>query len=126
MPPEVDDDFDQDLGDEAAAPQPVYPSVTEWVTRWLAHMVPRRLDGGQVAWCSCWAEHNEAVARLGALWAAWETTNLEGGTAPSMWWVHHFDAQWAQLTATNGPFAACGSGRHHPDPPPLPTDGDHP
>ena len=116
MPPEDPDEYV-----EEAPPEPVFATMHAWVTEWLAQMVPRRLDGGQTMWCAQWAQHHEAVSRLGALWAAWETTNLEGGTAPSVWWVHHFDPQWAQLTATNGPFAACGVNRHHPDPPPLPT-----
>lgn len=82
--------------------------------------MPLRLDGGATAWCAQWDEPDEAVARLVTLWAAWEATNLEGGSAPSVWWVHHLDPQWAVLTATNGPLAACNANRHQPDPPPLP------
>lgn len=115
------EDLGDDVDDELPVVGPVYESVHEWVTGWLAHMVRRRLGGGGTAWCARWSEHDEAVARLGALWAAWETTNVEGGTAPSAWWVHHFDPHWAVLTASNGAFASCGPDRHNPDPPPLPT-----
>lgn len=106
--------------DESTDPQPVYRDVEHWVTEWLSPIIRRRLAGTSTTWCAQYYEHQEALARLAALWAAWETTHLQGGESPSMWWVHHFDPQWARLSATDGPFSACKADRHTSDPEPLP------
>lgn len=61
-------------------------------------------------WCERWYEHPQAVARLHALWLAWQelTTPETGGyTGPSIWHRDHLDPCIAHLRAPSGPFAAC-------------------
>ncbi|MEV4437899.1 DUF4913 domain-containing protein [Streptomyces sp. NPDC049577] len=68
-------------------------------------------------WCPRWFEHPQAVARLHALWLAWQelTTPEAGGyTGPSVWARDHLDPCMAQLRHPSGPFAACMT---HPERP---------
>ncbi|MFD5372094.1 DUF4913 domain-containing protein [Streptomyces sp. NPDC127103] len=61
-------------------------------------------------WCASWWEHPAAVARLHAVWLAWqELTNPEtcGLTGPSVWHRDHLDPMLSQLRASDGPFAGC-------------------
>ncbi|MFQ6197747.1 DUF4913 domain-containing protein [Streptomyces sp. NPDC000405] len=61
-------------------------------------------------WCQQWYEHPQAVARLHALWLAWQelTTPETGGyTGPSSWHRDHLDPCIANLRSPSGPFAAC-------------------
>lgn len=91
-------------------PLPCYANLHDFFGEYLAPMIRRR-DGGGRRWCSEWWRHPEAVARLTALWHAWETLRLEGGTAMSDWWIHHFDPHFFVLAdAERGPFQACGDG----------------
>ncbi|MBA3489034.1 MAG: DUF4913 domain-containing protein, partial [Longispora sp.] len=70
----------------------VYPSVTEWITGWLAHNLERRVRGTSAnahipaRWCPTWWDHPEAVARLTALWRAWEALQPDPGSGMSSWW----------------------------------------
>ncbi|MGK5632603.1 DUF4913 domain-containing protein [Streptomyces sp. URMC 123] len=68
-------------------------------------------------WCARWFEHPQAVARLHALWLAWQelTTPEAGGyTGPSIWHRDHLDPCMAYLRSPSGPFAACMT---HPERP---------
>ena len=94
----------------APEPQPVYPSLDAWVEDWLAS-AGRRMLRNSVKWCPSWWAHPEAVARLGALWAAWEVAYAEGGGSMSQWWVYHFDSHWPALSDAQGPFAGCDPDR---------------
>jgi hypothetical protein len=60
-------------------------------------------------WCTKWWEHPEAVARLHALWLAWQQlTDAEAGlSGPSTWHRDHLDQALVHLRAPDGPFAAC-------------------
>jgi hypothetical protein len=61
-------------------------------------------------WCSRWWEHREAVARLHALWMAWQSLTDSpacGHTGPSSWHRDHLDPALARLRAPDGPFARC-------------------
>lgn len=70
-------------------------------------------------WCARWWEHPQAIARLHALWTAWQelTTPEAGGwTGPSVWHRDHLDPCMAALRSPSGPFAACmttESPQHH-------------
>jgi hypothetical protein len=103
------------------APEPRYPNLAEFVDQFLAPMIRRRI-GGSRTWCPEWWRHPEAVDRLHALWHAWETLRLQGGTAMSDWWIHHFDPHYMVLAdLERGPFQACGHG-HKELLKPLPND----
>jgi len=61
-----------------------------------------------VAWCSRWWEHAEAISRLEALWESWEKLRLEPGTGMATWWRDYADPHMAVLTDRNtGPFTKC-------------------
>jgi hypothetical protein len=66
-----------------------------------------------VVWCPVWTEHQDVVARLTAVWFAWETANEEGGKAVSSWIRDHADYEFAWCMAETGPFRRCRSG-HSP------------
>lgn len=88
-------------------PERVFPDAGTWVAEWLVPTIHRPMKAG-VVWCPQWWRHLEAVARLDALWRAWETARAGGGDGPSLWWTMHFENHWAALTdSTRGPFAAC-------------------
>ncbi|WP_433474149.1 DUF4913 domain-containing protein [Spirillospora sp. CA-142024] len=61
-------------------------------------------------WCTRWWEHPEALARLHALWLAWQSLTDSpscGHTGPSIWHRDHLDPALARLRAPDGPFARC-------------------
>lgn len=94
-----------------------YPDVAAWVERYWVRTIRRR----SMPWCQQWWAHPEALARLGALWAAWETANAEGGASMSQWWLYHADGHLTALSDPRGPFAACTLDQHQPPAEPLPT-----
>ncbi len=69
-------------------------------------------------WCPLWFEHPVAVARLHALWLAWqELTDPAtcGYTGPSTWHRDHLDPCMRELRPSTGPFAGCTKGEHQVD-----------
>jgi hypothetical protein len=86
--------------------EPHFHSVEDFVSNFLA-LVTERRTGGPVVWCSSWWSHPEAVARLTALWRAWEALRLEAATGMSNWWTLHFDPHMRViLDGERGPFSA--------------------
>jgi hypothetical protein len=83
-------------------------ALTYWVRHLLLPVYGREISTTR-PWCAQWAEHPEAVARLHALWLAWQQlTSAEAGLAgPSTWHRDHLDHTLAHLRAPDGPFAAC-------------------
>ncbi|KOV17175.1 hypothetical protein ADK91_02985 [Streptomyces sp. XY511] len=86
-------------------------ALAGWVSNLL---VPTYLGdvSSSAMWCASWWEHPAAVARLHALWLAWQAmTDPEtcGLTGPSVWHRDHLDPAVSQLRAPDGPFAACMS-----------------
>lgn len=68
------------------------------------------------AWCPQWWEHPEAVARLFALWLAWEAATAEGADLSdrSSWWVYHWGHHGTiLLDRKTGPFRDCDPQRGH-------------
>lgn len=111
---------------------PVFADFHTWVGEWLVPVIHRPLKSGTV-WCPQWWRHPEVVARLHALWQAWESARSEGEAAMSYWWTMHFDPHFAVLTdSTRGPFAACKEQVHDGTKPgvlpcePPPSDWDWP
>lgn len=102
--------------------QPHFSSVEEFVTGYLSLGTEVR-TGGPIVWCASWWVHPEAVARLTALWRAWEALRLEPAIGMSNRWTLHFDPHMrVLLDAERGPFASCNRGQHQkgkPGPPPL-------
>ncbi|MEU5163918.1 DUF4913 domain-containing protein [Streptomyces sp. NPDC020875] len=89
-------------------------ALIEWVEGVIVpgYLVEASADA---RWCHLWVEHPSAVARLHALWLAWqELTDPEscGYTGPSTWHRDHLDPAMRELRAPTGPFAGCVKGEH--------------
>jgi hypothetical protein len=73
----------------------------------LIHLYRRRVGGGNAAdrWAADWWNYPEAIARLEAMWRAWEHLRLDGATGSSRWWIEHADHHMPILMSLDGPFA---------------------
>ncbi|MFF8287458.1 DUF4913 domain-containing protein [Streptomyces albus] len=92
-------------------------ALIEWVEGVL---VPGYLaePSADARWCHLWWEHPVAIARLHAVWLAWqELTDPAscGYTGPSVWHRDHLDPALRELRASTGPFAGCTKGEHQID-----------
>ncbi|MEU1906579.1 DUF4913 domain-containing protein [Streptomyces hygroscopicus] len=90
-------------------------ALSAWVNHLLLPVYGREITTHH-PWCHQWHEHPEAVARLHALWLAWQQfTDTEAGLAgPSIWHRDHLDPTSSQLRAPDGPFAACTTNPNRP------------
>lgn len=125
--PPPDEEWDESLEDirqdEESAARPAqlyYANVVEFVTEQLAPTVARPTpDSGRV-WCPRWFAHAEAIARLEALWRAWEYSRYDAALGISNWFTHHLDPHLrALLDPVTGPFARCVDGHQRHEPLPL-------
>lgn len=92
-------------------------ALIEWVEGVL---VPGYLaePSADARWCHLWWEHPVAIARLHAVWLAWqELTDPAscGYTGPSVWHRDHMDPALRELRGSTGPFAGCTKGEHQVD-----------
>nr|BFD94069.1 DUF4913 domain-containing protein [Kitasatospora sp. Xyl93] len=89
--------------------------LANWVTHLLLPTYGREISSTR-PWCARWYEHPEAVARLHALWLAWQqlTAAEAGRTGPSTWHRDHLDHALLQLRSPDGPFAACTTSPSRP------------
>jgi hypothetical protein len=94
------------LGGEAYAVE--LAALSGWVNHLFLPVYGREISTTR-PWCNQWHEHPEAVARLHALWLAWQQlTDAEAGlSGPSTWHRDHLDQALVHLRAPDGPFAAC-------------------
>ncbi|MFF5336905.1 DUF4913 domain-containing protein [Streptomyces sp. NPDC013181] len=90
-------------------------ALSDWVNYLLLPVYGREISTTR-PWCAQWHEHPEAVARLHALWLAWQQlTDIEAGlSGPSTWHRDHLDQTLAHLRAPDGPFAACTTSPSRP------------
>ncbi|MFJ6518682.1 DUF4913 domain-containing protein [Streptomyces filamentosus] len=102
------------LGGEAYAVE--LAAISNWVNHLLLPVYGREISTTR-PWCAQWHEHPEAVARLHALWLAWQQlTDTEAGLAgPSTWHRDHLDQALVHLRAPDGPFAACTTSPTRPN-----------
>ncbi|MFI5689924.1 DUF4913 domain-containing protein [Streptomyces sp. NPDC051636] len=89
-------------------------ALIEWVEGVL---VPGYLaePSSDARWCHLWWQHPVAIARLHALWLAWQEMTDPvscGYTGPSVWQRDHLDPCMRELRASTGPFAGCTKGEH--------------
>ena len=88
-------------------PTSAFPDSATWVSLWLCPNLEREIKR-TFEGCPSWWDHPEAVQRIEALWRAWESLRLDGGTGMNTWWVDHADPQLAQLCNPDiGPFGHC-------------------
>ena len=73
------------------------------------------MRGHDRVWCPQWWRHAEAVARLEALWRAWEHLRQDPATGLSVWFRDHADHHMTMLLDADGPFKGCdGNHGEHP------------
>ncbi|WP_295787926.1 DUF4913 domain-containing protein [uncultured Microbacterium sp.] len=92
-------------------PELYFGSVDEFVRGYLLPNYRRRVDGQRVVWAADWWSYAEAVARLDALWRAWEHLRLDAQTGMSVWFRDHAEHHMSILLSPDGPFAAAGEGK---------------
>jgi hypothetical protein len=110
----------RELADLAEPAGPYYPTLPEWVQEWLLPLYRRSISGHHRIWCPEWWRHDEAVARLDALWRAWEHLRLDAATGLSAWFRDHADHHMRILLDADGPLKGC-DGTHSQRPlDPLP------
>lgn len=99
---QVEPGASDEAGDDFVRDERTYfPSVVEWVEQWLIPMWRRQPQ----RWCPSWWRHPEAVARLDAMWQAWEQLRKMPGVGPSTFLRDHLDPHMAVLTSNDGLFA---------------------
>ncbi|PZT77933.1 DUF4913 domain-containing protein [Streptomyces sp. AC1-42W] len=112
----------------------VFTSVDAFYDEYLSQVVRRRVDGVYLAWCADWWRHAEAIARIAALWRAFEYLRHDAALGMTHWWLHHADPHLAVLMdPRTGPFALCTGPEGHsegigplPGNPSPPEMWDHP
>ncbi|MGW1295913.1 DUF4913 domain-containing protein [Streptomyces sp. NPDC002533] len=102
------------LGGKAYAAE--LAALSDWVNYLFLPIYGREISTTR-PWCGQWDQHPEAVARLHALWLAWQQlTDTEAGlSGPSTWHRDHLDQTLAHLRAPDGPFAACTTSANRPN-----------
>ncbi len=99
-----------------------YSTLPEWVEGWLLPLYRRSLNGHHRVWCPQWWRHDEAVARLDALWHAWEHLRLDPATGMSVWFRDHADHHMSILLDADGPLKGCDATHTQRPLQPLPYD----
>ncbi|WP_067475283.1 DUF4913 domain-containing protein [Nocardia amamiensis] len=101
----------------------IYANVVDFVENYLGGLYRRQVtDLSDTVWCPEWWQHAEAIARLDALWRAWEHYRQDGATGLSVWFLDHADPHMAKLFDPKGPFKYCSVRNGHKDMlSPLPT-----
>jgi hypothetical protein len=119
------DEWAEPPADPAPAEPPAlfYPSLDRFVAEQLAPMYRRHLgDGRHRTWCPRWWCHAEAIARLDALWRAWEHLRREPALGMSVWFRDHADPHLGVLMDADGPFRGCKPDGHVGRLEPLPVE----
>jgi len=111
-------------GDEQLEePQCYYGSLGEFAS-WLLEVYRRSTRGHSRVWCRQWWKHPEAVARMDALWRAFEQLRQDPGIGMSTFWGYHVDHHMDVLLDADGPFKGCEDG--HSEHPLGPIEQDEP
>lgn len=90
-----------------------YDSLPEFVEDFVAPVYARSFEGRERTWCPAWWNHTEAVARLDAIWRAWEQLRKDPALGPSVWFRDHGDHHMGVLMASDGPFKGCSPTKGH-------------
>lgn len=102
-----------ETAEEAPAGPPLYfSSLDRFVSEYLAMIYRRDPSVASVRWCPEWFKHAEAIARLEAMWRAWELLRLDPGEGASNWWLVHCDPHMRVLLSESGPFRNCRNTSH--------------
>lgn len=100
-------------GDDPVGIPRYYSSLDDFVQNYIARVYERRIGVGR-AWCESWWMHDEAVARLSALWDMWEYLRVtEPVTGMATWYTSYGDPMMRELMDENGCFTGCSEDRGH-------------
>ncbi|WP_407916021.1 DUF4913 domain-containing protein [Kitasatospora sp. NE20-6] len=90
-------------------------AMVPWVDHILLAVYGQEITSGR-PWCTRWAEHDDAVARIHHCWLAWQelTDPRAGASGPSVWQRDHLEPLLLKLRSPDGPFAACTTNPDHP------------
>ena len=124
----ADDDPSGAAAPEGQPPPPLqYADVGDWYTNWF-RLVYRRHTTDTRPWCPYWWRHAEVVARLEAIWRAWEQLRRPaeyGGDewfGAAIWWRDYADPCMDRLMDRDGPFRYCLQNKHSDELHPLPSE----
>lgn len=98
--------------DEQEVPPLYYGQLDHFVNGYLVFIYRRALADGSTKgarWCPKWWYHEEAVARLEAMWRSWELLRLDPAAGMSNWFLQHGDPHMRVLWSEDGPFQYCKS-----------------
>ena len=90
------------------APTLYYGSVDEFVREFVCPIFRRNVgEEGRAdyRWSARWWESAEAIARLEAMWRAWEHLRMDASTGTSVWLRDHADHHLGVLMSPTGPWA---------------------
>ncbi len=90
------------------APVLYYGSVDEFVREFVCPIFRRNVgEEGRAdyRWSARWWESAEAIARLEAMWRAWEHLRMDASTGTSVWLRDHADHHLGVLMSPTGPWA---------------------
>ncbi|KAA2261521.1 DUF4913 domain-containing protein [Solihabitans fulvus] len=102
---------------------PAWDVLVPWVEAMIASRVRKVSttgEGGGIRWCSRWFDHPDAVERFWAIYLAWTEAVTAAPKSPtwlSVWLRDHLDPHLAVVTDPAGPFFACTTYQHDPQPP---------
>lgn len=85
-----------------------YGSVDEFVREFVCPIFRRNVgEEGRAdyRWSARWWESAEAIARLEAMWRAWEHLRMDAATGTSVWLRDHADHHLGVLMSPTGPWA---------------------
>ncbi|WP_330766996.1 DUF4913 domain-containing protein [Rhodococcus sp. M8-35] len=112
--------------DEPEKKQPKFKNVIEFVEGYFVPVIRRRIsdnDGG-LSWDPRWWAYPEVVARLTALYQAWEEARASDSmSAMSAWWIQHLEPHLRIiLDGDTGPMANAKADRSFMGWPAMPAD----
>ena len=90
------------------APTLYFGSVDEFVREFVCPIFRRNVgEEGRAdyRWSARWWESAEAIARLEAMWRAWEHLRMDAATGTSVWLRDHADHHLGVLMSPTGPWA---------------------
>ena len=89
--------------------EPAFSNVVDFVEQYLVPVTQVQLSaqsGSGALWDPRWWRHTGVVARLTALWQAWEGLRIaDDPQAMSSWWLHHYDPHMRVLMGESGPMS---------------------
>lgn len=104
----VDEDYQAEVAGEETEDEQrslYFGSVDEFFRDYVRDIYRRGINHRNRKWADDWWRYPEAIARLDALWRAWEHLRLDPTTGMSVWFRDHAEHHLGVLMSPEGPFA---------------------